>query len=313
MNDTPIVTILLATFNREGLISETLDSILAQTYFNWECIIVDDYSTDSTKEIIDEYIKRDTRFSYYLKSTNYKQGLSGSRNYSLDIAKSRNAKFIQFFDDDDIMHPRKLELQIKPLIQDDSLGFTICKYRHYYGDENLQFELVDEDCNIVSDNLFEDFFLGKMGINSLGQIWKADLILKYRFDENLLYAEERDLYLKIFLLEKPKYKNIDYVLFYYRKHLISNTKNRYDTKIIKIASFKQELNLFEFVKENSLWNYFLLNEMSKIFIYKNYDHAICQELLFIIKNNHFNKKIKGKLLEYKIRNQLLIRKILLKI
>ncbi len=199
------------------------------------------------------------------------------------------------------------------LIQDDSLAFTICKYRHYYGDENLQFELVDEDCNIVSDNLFKDFFLGKMGINSLGQIWKADLILKYRFDENLLYAEERDLYLKIFLLEKPKYKNIDYVLFYYRKHLISNTKNRYDPKIIKIASYKQELNLFEFAKENSLWNYFLLNEMSKIFIYKNYDYAICQELLYIIKNNHFNKKIKGKLLEYKIRNQLLIRKILLKI
>jgi len=313
MKNNPIVTILLATFNRAHLIEETLHSIIAQTYIDWECIIIDDNSTDSTKEVVDKFVRKDNRISYYLKTTNYKQGLSGSRNYSLDIAKSREAKFIQFFDDDDIMHPRKLELQIKPLVQDKSLAFTICKYRHYYGDEVLKFELVDEECNIVSDNLFEDFFLGKMGINSLGQIWRSDVILKYRFDEDLLYAEERDLYLKIFLCEKPKYKNIDYVLFYYRKHLISNTKDRYDPKIIKMALYKVQLNLFEFAKINSLWNYFLFKEMSKRFIYNNYDHVICEELLNIIRNNHFDKEIKIKLLKYKIRNQLLIRKFFLKI
>ncbi|WP_191408549.1 glycosyltransferase family 2 protein, partial [Flavobacterium bizetiae] len=217
MKNSPIVTILLATFNRAHIIEETLNSIIAQTYVNWECIIIDDCSTDLTKEVVANYLRADKRFSYYLKNDNYKQGLSGSRNYSLDIATSRGAKFIQFFDDDDIMHPKKLELQIEPLIEDNSLSFSVCKYRHFYNDEIFKFDLVDEPCNIVSDKLFEDFFLGKMGINSLGQIWKGDLILKYRFDEDLLYAEERDLYLKIFLYERPKYKNIDYVLFYYRK------------------------------------------------------------------------------------------------
>jgi len=133
-----------------------------------------------------------------------------------------------------------------------------------------------------------------------------------QLQEDLLFAEERDLYLKIFLFNKPKYQNIDYVLFYYRKHLISNTKNRYDSKMIKISLYKLELNLFEFVNVNSLWNYFLLKEMSKIFIYKNYDLAVCQELLEVIENNNFDEGFEGKLLKYKIRIQLLIRKFLMK-
>ena len=268
----------MATFNRSHLIIETLVSIQNQTYQNWECIIVDDYSADNTKEVIGEFIKKDNRFTYYLKTANYKKGLSGTRNHGLDIAAERNAEYIQLFDDDDIMHPQKLELQMAPFLADDSIDFTICKYRHYYGDEILKFELKDEDCNVISQNLFEDFYLCKMGINSLGPIWKANLILKYRFDEDLLYSEERDLYLKLFLLEKPKYKNIDYVLFYYRKHLVSNTKNRYDSNIKRLSFMKSDLNLFYFVSENNLWSYFILKEMIKKFVFYKYDEFICNEI-----------------------------------
>src|SRR5690606_22147214 len=97
------VTILLATYNRSHLIGETLYSIQNQTYKNWECIIVDDYSIDNTKEVIEEFIKQDNRFIYFLKTKQYSKGLSGSRNQGLDIAQSRKVQFVQFFDDDDIM------------------------------------------------------------------------------------------------------------------------------------------------------------------------------------------------------------------
>ena len=59
----PLVSIIIPTYNRAHLISETLDSILAQTYINWECIIVDDGSTDATGKVINEYIKRDNTIS----------------------------------------------------------------------------------------------------------------------------------------------------------------------------------------------------------------------------------------------------------
>ncbi len=292
MSEFSKITILLATFNRAHLIVETLQSIQNQTYQNWECIVVDDYSADNTKEVIEAVIKDDYRFTYYLKTDTYKKGLSGTRNYGLDLAQQRNAQYIQLFDDDDIMHPQKLELQIAPLLIDDSLGFTTCKYRHYYGDEDLKFELEDEDCNIISQKLFRDFYLKKMGINSLGPIWKANLILKYRFDEDLLFTEERDLYLKLFLLEKPKYENIDFVLFYYRKHLNSNTKNRYADNIKKLAFYKSDLNLYNFIKLNNLWDYFLIREMTKKFIILSFDHNIYKEIISVIdKNIGFKPKL----------------------
>ena len=60
-----LISIIIPTFNRAHLIGETLDSVLAQTYPNWECIIVDDGSTDTTDEVVGEYVKKDSRFLYH--------------------------------------------------------------------------------------------------------------------------------------------------------------------------------------------------------------------------------------------------------
>lgn len=67
----PLVSIIIPTYNRAHLIGETLDSVLAQTYINWECIIVDDRSTDDTKEVIDSYLYGDVRFSYFKRPEKY--------------------------------------------------------------------------------------------------------------------------------------------------------------------------------------------------------------------------------------------------
>lgn len=290
----PKVTIILATFNRAHFISETLFSIQNQTYINWECIIVDDYSADNTKTVIEGFIKKDKRFTYYLKTANYKKGLSGTRNQGLDIAADRNSEYIQLFDDDDIMHPQKLELQIAPFLNNVKLDFTVCKYKHFEPMLDRNFDLIDYDCTIISVNLFEDYYNRKLSVNSLGPLWKGSLILKYRFDEDLLYSEERDLYLKIFLLENPTYKNIDFVLFYYRKHIESNTNNRYSLNIKKLAFIKSDMNLFYFVSENNLWNYFLLKQLIKKFVIYGNDDDISNKLLSIVSKDEM--KIGGKIL-----------------
>ena len=70
----PLVSIIIPTYNRAHVIGETLDSVLLQTYCNWECIVVDDGSSDNTSEILDNYCKKDTRFQYYIRPTNRKKG-----------------------------------------------------------------------------------------------------------------------------------------------------------------------------------------------------------------------------------------------
>ncbi len=96
----------MATYNRAHLITETLRSIQAQTYTNFECSIIDDGGTDNTAEIIAPFLE-DTRFTFQKRPSTYGKGLPGCRNYGLDLAKG---EFVIFFDDDDIIHPQNLEI-----------------------------------------------------------------------------------------------------------------------------------------------------------------------------------------------------------
>ena len=94
-----MISIIIPTYNRASLLSRTLNSIKSQTSSNWECIVVDDSSTDNTKEVVDGLVACDSRFSY-LRNTHQK-GAQGARNTGLEHAKS---EWVVFFDSDNIMH-----------------------------------------------------------------------------------------------------------------------------------------------------------------------------------------------------------------
>jgi glycosyltransferase involved in cell wall biosynthesis len=102
------VSIITPTYNSERFIAETIVSVQAQTYQDWEMIIVDDCSTDKTAEIVSSFQEKDSRIKYFYNSTN--KGSALSRNLALQKAKG---KWIAFLDSDDIWHPEKLEKQIE--------------------------------------------------------------------------------------------------------------------------------------------------------------------------------------------------------
>ena len=284
----PKIHILLATFNRAHLIGETLDSIIKQTYTNWECIIVDDFSSDNTRLVVEEYQKKDERFQLYLKSKNHKKGLSASRNYGMDLAEKRGAEFIQFFDDDDIMHPRKLELQIYPLIKDDSLDLSICQYRKFTEKETIEFDLEHADdglCKIETKNLLKSFFLNEINLNSPGPLWRTSKIFNYRFLEELQYAEEREFYLRVFLSESLNYKPIKYVLFWYRKHDKAITANLYEDSSIKQDSLKLfDQYFFRYLMDRKKPPFFLIKSYA-IRDIKNQKKEYIQDILNLITRN----------------------------
>lgn len=258
----PKIHILLATFNRAHLIGETLDSIISQTYTNWECIIVDDFSSDNTKSVIDNYISKDSRFHYYPKTEKHGKGLSVSRNFGLDLAEKRGAEFIQFFDDDDIMHPKKLELQIGPLLLDSDLHLTICCYRKFDRPQMIEYDLTradDRSCNITTDNLLKSFFLNQINLNSPGPLWRAEILANYRFNEELFYAEEKEFYLRIFLNETLNYAPVQKILFWYRKHDRAITSRLYEdpTEIHRSSTLFHSLFLEEVLQQKSAPYYIL--------------------------------------------------------
>jgi glycosyltransferase involved in cell wall biosynthesis len=100
------ISIIIPVYNGSAYISDTLQSVKQQSYINWECIIIDDGSTDDTEKIIGVAIAGDNRFIYNYQQN---QGLSVARNAGLKIASGR---LIQFLDADDILMPSKLEKQL---------------------------------------------------------------------------------------------------------------------------------------------------------------------------------------------------------
>jgi Glycosyltransferases involved in cell wall biogenesis len=101
------ISIIIPSYNRADLLQRTLSSIASQTSSDWECIVVDDFSKDNTKEVVEDLMKSNPQISYYLNS--HKKGAQGARNTGLDHAKYH---WVIFFDSDNNMHPDFIETMI---------------------------------------------------------------------------------------------------------------------------------------------------------------------------------------------------------
>ena len=117
----PIISIIVPCYNQAQFLSEALQSLLEQTYTNWECIIVNDGSPDHTEEVAQEWLKKDERFKYIKKENG---GLSSARNAGIEIAKG---DFILPLDADDKISQDYILLGLKEFEKDSHLKVVYCK------------------------------------------------------------------------------------------------------------------------------------------------------------------------------------------
>lgn len=121
MEDYGLVSIVMPSYNTGQYISDSIRSVQAQTYDNWELIIVDDCSTDNSIDVIQSFHEHRIKLLHNEKNS----GAAISRNYALREAKG---KWIAFLDSDDTWHPDKLEKQIK-FMKENDYAFTFTDYR----------------------------------------------------------------------------------------------------------------------------------------------------------------------------------------
>lgn len=115
-----MISIVIPTYNREQILSRTLDSILVQTYREWECVVVDDGSLDSSMDVASQYAKKDSRFK--VLSNIFHKGAQGARNTGILAAEG---EWICLFDSDDLMYPNYLEKMVAAI--DDRSDVIVCK------------------------------------------------------------------------------------------------------------------------------------------------------------------------------------------
>jgi glycosyltransferase involved in cell wall biosynthesis len=181
VNYIDLISVIIPTYNRAHLIKRSIDSVLSQTYKNLELIIVDDGSTDNTKEVIDSI--NDERL-VYIKQKN--QGASAARNKGIDIAKG---KYIAFNDSDDVWHLDKLEKEITKL-KENNADVVFCK-QFTFG--NLR--------KIIIPKHFKEGFLEKrmlpIGFLLQGVLGKAEIFKHNLFNTELPISQDFEIMLRI--------------------------------------------------------------------------------------------------------------------
>jgi len=289
--NSPLISIIIPTFNRAHLISETLDSILAQTYQNWECIIVDDGSTDNTVEVINEYVKKDSRFQLHHRPIDRLPGGNASRNYGFELSKG---DFINWFDDDDIMIDNFISKKLE--LFSEEIDLVICSGT--YVDQNLNM-LKNIDLEIKS-YLFKDYLLWKFQIiTACVLIRKSFLENKDLYNDKILRGQETELFSRLFYNLNPnKYIILNKSLFLYRQH--ENTKTFANNNYIKLFEESKMIIAIENLKRSIQLNdkELIIQHYSSIVhsFYRGLEQKHFKNCFFITKNAtsqfyQINKKI----------------------
>lgn len=201
---TPLVSIIIPTFNRVNVLHETLASIKKQTYTHWEIVVLDDGSSDKTKTYMLEEQKNNNRIKFYLRSDFINtKGAPTCRNIGLDKAVG---DFVMFLDSDDLLSPTCLQHRIETF--QDNLDFDFLVFPGAF------FTRIIEDSNLLWNKFTEEdslirFLRGDVVWQTTGPLWKKSFLLdhKHYFDVEAKSSQDWEFHIHI-LLQNPKYKTI---------------------------------------------------------------------------------------------------------
>ncbi|WGI17633.1 glycosyltransferase [Methanonatronarchaeum sp. AMET-Sl] len=231
----PLVSVCLTTYNGERFLREVIESILSQTYSNYEFIIIDDGSTDSTKDILSEY-HNNSKIRIHHQSN---KGRAISLNKTINLSKGR---YIAIIDDDDPSKPKRLEKQVKFLEKHPEYGLVGSYWgREYPDNPEKEKEVIKPP---TKDEKIRKAFPRYSPFLHSSILIRKKILNKKPYNENLRNCLDLDLYIKI--AKNHKLANIPKVLakqrFHEQQHFanqLNRKKNlRTDSKI-KIKAVKK--------------------------------------------------------------------------
>ncbi|MCF6294157.1 MAG: glycosyltransferase family 2 protein [Flavobacteriaceae bacterium] len=217
----PLVSVIVPCYNQAEYLSEALETVLEQTFTNWECIIVDDGSPDNTHDIAVEWLQKDSRFKYIKKENG---GLSSARNTGIETARG---EFILPLDADDKISPNYLGLSINEFQKDQELKIVYCKAEKFGAESGLwrlpHFSLQ----GLAKSNM----------IFCSAVFRKRDWELVGGYDSKMIYGlEDWEFWVAILKLG-GNVKRLDVIGFYYRIKKDSMAKSMSENEILISRKF----------------------------------------------------------------------------
>ena len=243
----PAISIIMPTFNNATYLKSCIDSVVRQTFRDWEFLIIDDKSPDKTEEIVRGYSAKDSRIIYIKNKINL--GLTENLNYYLDQARG---KYIARIDGDDVWtDPGKLENQVKFLENNPDCGVVGCfayavdvagkklfEIKYPYTDKEMREIMLKHCCLLHSAVLMR-----KSVVQAVG-----------KYDQQYPYAQDYDLYLKIGKISQ--FRNIPKFMVNYRINPLGTTQTKYwaQTQAMIDIVKKHKKDYPNFLSGYLLWN-----------------------------------------------------------
>ncbi len=240
-----MVSIVIPTYNRGELIKETLDSIASQTYADWECIVIDDGSTDNTQSVVEGYSRRDSRFQFYERPKQRAKGANACRNYGIEVS---NGKYLIIFDSDDLMLPMCLDGRVA-LMEKEPCDMAIF---------SMGVLMEGKDINYSHPKIYNDgweqalsVFLteGTLPWNLQRTMYRSTFIKgKISFNEQLLRFQDIEFNVRVLHDLRPRFISVSDVDCYYRYAGIEHPRSeQFYTNVFKavpvfIASLHHHLS-----------------------------------------------------------------------
>lgn len=199
-NTNIIVTVIVPAYNYANFIGECLDSVLSQTFKSWECIVIDNGSTDNTQEIVKSYSNKDGRIKYHY--TNQK-GVSLARNLAVSLS---HGTYLLPLDADDKIDPTYLEKAVNIMNQNPEISLVYCN-AILFGSVNKKWILPDFNYKamLIENSIF-----------CTALIKKNEFLAVHGYNVNMVEGfEDWDFWIKYLANNKKVYKLND-ILFYYR-------------------------------------------------------------------------------------------------
>lgn len=239
---TPEISVIIPTYNREQTLKRAIKSILNQTFRSFELIVVDDGSTDGTKALIDSF--SDTRIVYRYQ---HNKGACAARNLGISIARG---KYVSFQDSDDEWLPRKLELQLRTLLNEEA-DFNICKMQTIESGE------IEPSDRAIHFGLNACYIIGANFMSTQMLLIRREIIAKEMFDPALPRFQDWDLAMRLY----PKYKSSFTPVILVNRYMMSDSITNNTNKAVKAYSiFEKKYN--NIYKNNpSRYSIFLYNKI----------------------------------------------------
>lgn len=254
------ISIIIPTYNRSRLIGETINSVLNQTYQDFELIVVDDHSTDNTLEVVQEFMLSDHRIKFYKRPDNLTKGGNSCRDFGLSLAKG---EYVKWLDSDDLLYPSALLDQFESL-QNTDFDLSICESAVFLDDKSK--EQVAKWGDIKFKENPSNFISGYFKWSTCSGLWRKSFFKDEEiWKEGLTNSQEWLMHL-IQLLNGVKIVKVEKILCLIRAHSgsMSHKSNKLGTYYFN-ECYARFLAI-ESLSERNI----VLTEMAKKKIYKQF-------------------------------------------